>query len=150
MSRLVQRERRRGTTTIELVVSFSLLATLLGVAVPLTVRHGRILTSARHYRIALDELSNQAEMLAAVDPDEAAASIELLEPSEFAAERLPGVELFANASEPDDAGARRVRVSIVWDEPGRRDNPLALTIWLTPRRTIEAVDADSPATEEQP
>jgi hypothetical protein len=51
---------RRGTTILELLVSFSQLITVLSLSATLVVRHGRILTSSRQYRLALDELSNQA------------------------------------------------------------------------------------------
>jgi hypothetical protein len=141
---------RNGTTMVELIVSFSLLATIIAVVVPLTVRHGRILASARHYRIALDELSNQAERLSALPLENVADSIGAIEASQFAQERLPNAELSAQLSEPNDAGMRRAKLSIIWDEPGRRDHPLSLAIWLAPQSTAEhATESDSP-NEESP
>lgn len=136
----------RGTTTIELLVSFSLLTAVLGVALPLVVRHGRILSSARQYRIALDELSNQAERLAAVDRDDAMAYVDTMKPSEFALQHLPDAELSSEVVGSDPGGGERVTLSLVWDEPGRRAAPVRLVTWL-PRET-EVSDAD--AAEESP
>lgn len=120
--------RRRGTTTIELLVSFTLLTTVLGAALPLVVRHGRILNSARQYRMALDELSNQAERIAALSHDAAIETLEELQPSPLVVEHLPGATLSADLASSD--GAERVTLSLSWDEPGRRAAPVSLVAWL--------------------
>jgi hypothetical protein len=135
--------RRRGTTTIELLVSFTLLTTVLGAALPLVVRHGRILNSARHYRMGLDELSNQAERITALSHDAAIGTLDELQPSPFAVAHLPGAELTADLASSD--GAERVTLSLSWDEPGRRAAPVSLVAWL-PR---DADTATEPAAEEE-
>jgi hypothetical protein len=127
------------------MVSFSLLTAVLGAALPLMVRHGRILSSARQYRIALDELSNQAERISARSEGDATEQIDALKPSEFALQRLPGAELSAQLSDAD-ANGQRVTLSLTWDEPGRRAAPVSLVAWL-PR---EPDAADSAPAEESP
>jgi hypothetical protein len=139
--------RRRGTTTIELLVSFTLLTTVLGAALPLVVRHGRILNSARQYRMALDELSNQAERIASLSHDDAMQAIEEVKPSPFAAEHLPGVELTADLASSE--GAERVTLSLSWDEPGRRAAPVSLVAWL-PRDGAAAAVTDADVEEDSP
>lgn len=135
---------RDGTTLIELLVAFTLLTALLGAALPLIVRHQQLLASARTYRLALDELSNQLETLAALDSEQLPAALEALAPPPFATERLPGAELNAVL---DDAGDQpRLTLSLTWDEPGRRDKPLTLVAWLDP--PIQPLEEQSQ--EEQP
>jgi hypothetical protein len=132
---------RPGTTVIELLVSFSLLTTVLGVSVPLVVRHGRLLTSARHYRLALDELSNQAERLSTLPVEQVQAEIEKLQPSEFATSHLHGAKLEGKLESADRV--RRVRMQIYWDEPQRREVPVTLVAWLP----SEAVDGATATTQ---
>lgn len=130
--------RRRGSTIIELVVSFGLLSTLLGVSLPLVVRQNRILASARHYRLALDELSNQVERIVALPPDDVAAAVTDLAPSAFAVKHLAGAKLNGVVA-PADLG-ERVTLSITWDEPGREAAPLSLTAWLSPQSSEQSND----------
>jgi type II secretory pathway pseudopilin PulG len=126
----VANDRRRGSMLIELLVAFTLLTALLGAALPLIVRHQQLLASARTYRLALDELSNQLETLSALDAEQLPAALESLALSPFAAERLPDAELDAVL---DASGEQpRVALSLTWDEPGRRDKPLTLVAWLDP------------------
>ncbi len=137
--------RRRGTTTIELLVSFTLLTTMLGAALPLVVRHGRILNSARQYRMALDELSNQSERIASLSHDAAIKTLDELQPSPFAAEHLPGATLTADLASSERA--ERVTLSLSWDEPGRQTAPVSLVAWL-PRDAAPA-DASAEAAVEE-
>lgn len=143
MNAVVNAMRRPGTTTIELLVSFTLLTTVLGAALPLVVRHGRILNSARQYRMALDELSNQAERIAALSHDAAIETLDELQPSPFVVEHLPGATLSADLASSD--GAERVRLSLTWDEPGRRAAPVSLVAWLHRGDDV----ATEPAAEEE-
>ncbi|BBO35270.1 hypothetical protein [Lacipirellula parvula] len=136
--------RRLGTTLIELLVAFTLLTALLGAALPLIVRHQQLLASARTYRLALDELSNQLETLTALDAAQLPVALESLAPSPFAAERLPGAKLAAALD--TDGDQPRLTLSLTWDEPGRRDKPLTLVAWLDP----SAERLEKQPQEEQP
>ena len=76
---------RRAVTSFEVLVAFTLLTSVLGMSVPLVVRHGRLLISARQHRLAVEELSNQLERLTTLPPGELAAAVTGLKVSEFTA-----------------------------------------------------------------
>jgi hypothetical protein len=122
--------RRMGTTTIELLVAFTLLTTAMSVSLQLVVRHGRILESARQYRLAIEELTNQLDRLTALSVSEVRESLPHLKPSEFTSGRLPGAELQGLLADADMG--LRLTLSIVWDEPQRRSSPVQLAAWLFP------------------
>jgi hypothetical protein len=125
------RRERRGVTLFELLVAFSLLATLVSASAGLVVRHGRLLSSARNQRLAIEELANQMELVTALPPEQVAAFIAAPTPSPLARAHLSGVALAATLSEPAAADqARRIVLAIEWNEPGRRGNPLRLAGWL--------------------
>lgn len=141
--------RRTASTLIELLVAFTLLTALLGAALPLIVRHQQLLASARTYRLALDELSNQLETLTALDAEQLPAALETLAPSPFAIERLPGAEL--NATLDSSRDQPRLTLSLAWDEPGRRDKPLTLVAWLDPSaQAPEEKPTEEQSQEDQP
>ena len=128
--RPLDRQRcRRGTTIFETFVALTLLSTTLAVAAPLLVRHNRLLISARHYRLACDELANQVEILTALPVDEVAAAIAELEVSAFTAERLHDAALTATLADDDKVG-QRLTLGITWDEPGRSTAPVTLVAWI--------------------
>jgi hypothetical protein len=133
-------QRRVATLTLELLVAFSLLTTVLAVSVPLVVRHSRILMTERHYRLALEELTNQIERLTATSLDQLPAELQRLKPSSFAAERLAGVQLNGQL-EPADVG-QRLTLSITWDEPQRREAPLKLAAWILPENSGPATSSE--------
>jgi len=108
----------------------TLLSSVLAFSTPLVVRHGRLLTSQRDYRLALDELSNQLERLSALPAAELPAAVARLAPSEFAATRLHGAELRAELS-PANMG-QRLTLRLSWDEPQRRAAPVTLAAWIIP------------------
>jgi hypothetical protein len=136
---------RRGTTAFEVIVSFSLLSSVLAFATPLVVRHTRLLASQRHYRLALDELSNQLERLSALAAEERVAALDKIGPSPFAAEHLPGAELRGELAESDDG--QRVTLRLTWDEPQRSGAPLSLTAWMS---SESRTAGNPPAGREQP
>lgn len=125
-----RRRLRPGVSSIELLVAFTLLTTTMAVSVPLVVRHGRLLESARQYRIALEELSNQLDRLTALPENELQAALRRLAPSQFTASRLPGAEM-SGELQPADIG-RRIVLQIVWNEPQRSAAPVTLAAWILP------------------
>jgi hypothetical protein len=131
---LSRRSRRRsvlsGTSTVEVLVAFTLVTSVLSLSVPLIVRHGRVLTASRQYRLAVDELSNQLERLTAMPDAELQAALGQLTPSEFTAARLPAAEL-SGKLEAADVG-QRLTLQIVWNEPGRREAPVSMAAWVLP------------------
>ena len=135
---------RRGTGSLDLLVSFTLLVAVIGVATPLIVRHGRLLKSHRDYRLALDELSNQLDRLTALPPDELSQSIERLEPPAFLTERLPGAKL-SGELQPVESGTR-VTLKLSWNETERHRAPVTLAGWVFP----SAPQPGSEPTEAEP
>jgi hypothetical protein len=125
---------------MDMFVSLTLLATAFTVITPLVVRHGRLLESQRHYRVALDELSNQMERLTALPAGQLAGAMRDLAPSPFAAERLPGATLVGELV-PAESGSRVV-LKMRWNEPGRRDTPLILAGWAFPNSRAAANAAE--------
>lgn len=132
---------RRGITTIEVIVAFTLLSTVLSAAVPLVVRHRQLLADHRSYRLALDELSNQLDRLTMLPEDELQAALEELNPSELTARRLPGAKLSADL-EAEDLG-QRIAIHISWDGTHQKA-PLTLVGWVFPRPQR---NSDQPSTE---
>jgi hypothetical protein len=120
--------RRRGLSTVEVIGSLSLLMTVMATTIPLFVRHGRLLSDSRRERIAIEELANQAERLAAVPPADLDAYLADLVASPLARERLPAAELVA--SRGDSPLGERVILRLSWDAVGRREHPLSLAVWL--------------------
>ncbi|RLS34748.1 MAG: hypothetical protein DWH79_03480 [Planctomycetota bacterium] len=138
LSKRVGPRGRRGVALFELLVAFSLLAVVVSVSAGLVVRHGRLLTSARNQRLAIDELTNQMERLTAFRPDELAAFLAAPIPSPLVRDHLAEVTLGCTIDEPtagDDE--RRVVLAIEWNEPGRRGNPLRLAGWLRGTLPVE-------------
>lgn len=120
--------RRVGLTSIEILVSLTLLTTGMTLSASLLVQHKRLLIEQRHYRLALDEVSNQLERLSSFSPSERAAVLDELQPSAFAIEHLPDAQL--RASVHDERHGQRLTVSITWDQIGTEPQPLALSAWL--------------------
>ena len=119
---------RRGTTSLEVIVAFTLLSGVMAFAVPLVVAHGRLLKAQRNYRVALDELSNQLDRAGILPAAELPAAIENLSPSSHAAQRLPGARLRGELAESQFG--RRLTLEISWDEPNRHSAPIRLTGWI--------------------
>lgn len=137
-----QRRRRRfGTSSLELLVAFTLISGALAMAAPLVVAHGKLLKSQRDYRLALDELSNQLEGLTALPAAEVPQALAQIAPTEFTASKLHDVKLRGQL-EATDLG-QRVTLELWWDEPNRHAAPVRLAAWLTPQ------PGDSPIASEE-
>lgn len=119
---------RRGFSTVEVMGTLSLIMAAMAATMPLFVRHGRLLAESRRERIAIEELANQAERLAAVAPADIDAQLANLSASPLARERLPGARL--TATRGDSLLGPRVILSLTWDAAGRREHPLTLAVWL--------------------
>lgn len=119
---------RRGFSTVEAMAALALVATMMAATTPLFVRHGRLLAESRQERIAIEELANQAERLAAVAPADIGHHLATLTASPLARERLPGARLTADRG--DSALGPRVILALSWDAVGRREHPLTIVVWL--------------------
>jgi hypothetical protein len=132
------RRCRRATSTLEVIVALTLLLSVLSLSLSLIVRHGRLLIAQRHYRQALDELSNQMDRVTALPADVVPQSIEELSLSQFAAARLSAAKLSAEFK-PADIG-QRVTLHLTWEEP--HEHRVSMTGWLFPR-------TDAPGDQQQ-
>lgn len=126
--RLCRVRDRRGLNSIEVIVALTLLTSVLALATPLIVAHGRLVKQQRSYRLALDELSNQLERLSTLPAGDLPAAIESLTPSQFAERHLPEATLRGELA--DVEFGRRVTLEVVWDEPNRHGAPVRLTAWI--------------------
>ena len=127
--------RRLGASSLEVVVAFTLLTSVLALAAPLIVAHSRLLISQRHYRVALAEISNQMERLSLLSATELPEAVEKLTPSEFAVERLSGAKLKGELQETKFG--QRVSLELSWDEINRAEAPVRLTTWLFPEEAAQ-------------
>lgn len=123
------RRRRHGASSLEVIVALTLLVTVLGLSMTLIVRHGRLLMAQRHYRQALDELSNQLDRVTALPVDDIPQTLKQLSLSEFAAARLTAGKLSAELK-PADMG-QRITMRLTWNEP--HEQSVSMTGWILPR-----------------
>jgi prepilin-type N-terminal cleavage/methylation domain-containing protein len=123
---------RRGMTLLECTVALVILSlAMLGLVQLLAAASGqRRLTEAR--RMAMQEVANQAERIAAM-PWDAAAPDKLTgwSPSQDLAAAIPGATCRAQATdETGPPAARRIRLEVGWSDPaGRSQQPVVLTVW---------------------
>ena len=128
------RKMRNAFTLIELVVSASLVIAGLTIFGQLTTATGRTWVQTRQHNVAMEELSSQLDRLIALPNGKIDDAIAALNPSDAAADALPGAKLAAKRF--DDRDGARIELSIDWDR-GRPSQPMRLTGWI----------ADTPASE---
>jgi hypothetical protein len=117
-----------GTSALELIVACTLLGGVFAAAMPLMVRHGRLLSEQRDHQRALEELSNQLERLTALPAADLPRAMEQLAPSPFAAAELPEAVLRGRL-EPAEQG-QRLTLELTWHAAGRTDRPVRLAAWI--------------------
>jgi hypothetical protein len=129
---------RMGASSLECVVAFTLLSSVLAFAAPLVVTHRRLVNGQREYRLALDEVANQLERLTSLPSGDVEQAVEQLELSEFAAVRLPEAKLRGELK-PVDRG-QQVTLSLTWEQPTAA--PIVLTGWILSERAGASATAD--------
>ena len=127
---------RRGLSITEVVVAATLVVSMIGIVVPVTVRIGRVWQSTRQYRLACNELSNQMELLTSISETQCEAELSHLKTSDMLAEALPGACLQGELVRDHD-GTRLV-LSLDW-ERGSKSVPIALVGWLN----VDAVESST-------
>ncbi len=123
------KRRRCAISALEVIVSLTLLVSVLGLSASLIVHHGRLLVTQRHYRQALDELSNQLDRLTSLPADDVPHAVEQISVSPFAAARLSGAKLSAELK-PADVG-QRITLRLTWKELHEQSE--TMTGWVLPR-----------------
>ncbi len=124
---------RGGVTAAELMVSGVVLVALMGIVTPVAVKLGRVSQSARHYRLAVDELSNQAERLTQLEPTACTLALEQLDVSPHLRDALPDAKLSGQMLIDDDG--TRVALSLDWN-PQEGALPLTLVAWMAPETSV--------------
>ena len=119
-----------GFTLTEVVVAASLLVAMMATIAPLTVRSGRLWQDSRHLQLAMDELSNQMELLISLTPDQREAAMAKLAPSDHLLAALP--EAVLNAESVRDQDGVRIVLKLSYGPPQPRPMPVTLIGWLDP------------------
>lgn len=118
---------RAGFTTLEVLAAAAVVGVGLTTVTPLAVRHARLLSESRRERIAIEELANQAERLAAMPLRDRQAALQSPGPSAFARARLPDPVLVVERT--TSPLGERIVLSLSWDAVGRREHPVTLALW---------------------
>ena len=121
------RKCRRGFLMTELIVAATLLIAVMSVVTPLAVRSGRLWQDSRHYRLAIEELSNQLERLTALNARQRKIAVQKLALSPEISTVLPNPVLSAETLADED-GIRLV-LHLSWDRLGK-NNPVAMVAWI--------------------
>jgi hypothetical protein len=125
--------RRLAVSALEVLVSLTLLTTVLSVSLPLIVRHGHLLKAQQHYRLALDELSNQLDRLTGIPAEDVPQALKQLTLSSFTAARLVGAKLTTELK-PADIG-QSVTVRLTWHDS--QEQSATMTGWVLPSRQAQ-------------
>lgn len=136
---------RHGMGTLDLLVSFTLLMTVMTAVTPLVVRYQRTIKSHRDYRLALDELSNQMDRLTMLPEADLPGALQQLTPSAFVKERLVSPKLTAELQRVETGS--RVILRMSWGDIERDRAPATLAGWVftpTTQTAAAAASADSP------
>ncbi len=120
-----------GFTMLEVVAATAVTAMALATIMPLFARQLRLVGETRRERLALEELANQAERLAAVSSTNLDAAVAAVDLSPELRDLLPGARLTAARAGASPLG-EAVVLSLGWDAPGRHERPLSLATWLPP------------------
>jgi hypothetical protein len=112
---------------LEVVAASSLTVVALASITPLFVRQARLLSECRRERIALEELANQAERIAAMPAGDLDRHLAALALSPIASRHLPDPRL--DAVRGDSPLGPTITLRLGWNAPGRLDHPLTLVTW---------------------
>ena len=123
----VSRTRRRGFSMLEVVAASSLTVMAVASITPIFVRQARLLAESRRERIALEELANQAERIAALPASDLDRHLAALALSPLASRHLPEARL--DAIRGNSPLGPTIRLRLGWNAPGRLDHPLTLVTW---------------------
>lgn len=124
---------RSGITLIELLVSCALLATMVAIVAPVTMRVARQRSVHREIIVARHELVNQMQRLTRLTPQELNETNVVI--SEAHRELLLNAELKMRleTDETDDGAAAKIQLALQWtNRLGIRGNPQILTAWSQP------------------
>jgi hypothetical protein len=131
------RRTRQATTTTELLVAATLLLAGLGLLARGSVGAKRLWQDTQHYQLALDELTNQMELISSMSSQERESALQNLQPSEILLKSLPDALLSAETR--DDSDGLRVILNLQWNHSAGSPS-ISLEGWITASGNV--VDAD--------
>ncbi len=126
---------RRAFSTTELVVAASMLVVVMSFAVPMTYRATRLWKDSRHQQLAVEELSDQIELLTALDEDARTKAISSISVPPWILHAAP--EATVEAERVQDADGSRLVLTLHWNRVDRPTAPVRLIGWLDPLATEE-------------
>ena len=120
---------RHGFSYAEVLVCATVLTTIMSLVTASSFRISRVWKDIRHEKAALNELSNQLDLLTAQPVEEVKDSIDTLQPSDECLDCLPEPKILGVVQEQPDFG-HRLTVSLTWqNHSGQRSKPLQLSAW---------------------
>ncbi len=121
---VIATNRRAGVSLLECIVAATVLTTVLSVVTSVVFRVGRLWTDTAHQRLAIQEVSNQLEILSQLSPTELSAALEDLQVSSAIRQSLYDAKLVGVVKQ--DEFGDRVELELTY--PAGR--PVRLTAWL--------------------
>jgi hypothetical protein len=112
---------------LEVVAASSLTVMAVASITPIFARQARLLSESRRERIALEELANQAERIAALPASNLDRHLAALALSPLASRHLPDARL--DAVRGDSPLGPTITLRLGWYAPGRVEHPLTLVMW---------------------
>lgn len=109
---MVTKKQRSGISSIEFLVSFSVMATVMTFATTMTLNIGRVWRDIEHQRLAVCELSNQLEEITQLTGEDLVERVGQIEPSDFCKQGLSEPRLSAKLS--SDALGQRIDLELAW------------------------------------
>lgn len=128
---------RRAISVLEMTLALMVLTVVVASLAQLLTTAAAHRRVSEQRRLAAQEVANQAERIALLTWDEAAADrLAALAPSDALLAAIPAAKLQATAS--DDAGppaSKRIRIEVHWtDAAGQPVEPVGLTVWKYARK----------------
>ena len=106
------KRQRGGVSSIEFLVSFSVMATVMTVATTMTLNISRVWRDIEHQRLAVCELSNQLEEMTLLSGEDLIERVGQIEPSEFCKQGLDEPRIAAQLS--SDVLGQRIDLELAW------------------------------------
>lgn len=104
--------RRRGVSSIEFLVSFSIMATVMTFVTTMTLNINRVWRDIEHQRLAVCELSNQLEEITRLKGESLIERVGEIEPSDFCKQGLDEPRISAKIT--SDSLGQRIDLELAW------------------------------------
>ena len=112
---------------MECIVAASILSVAIGTVTTAVFRIGRLWTDSGHYRIALQEVSNQLESLTQLPLEQIQPALDSLAVSATVSRSLVDAKLSGELFQ--DQFGDRVKLELSWRD-GRSSRPIRISAWL--------------------